>query len=33
LLDIGREPVPGAGPDALLRDAAEELIREAMGDE
>ncbi|MEZ5923352.1 MAG: ligase-associated DNA damage response DEXH box helicase [Hyphomicrobiaceae bacterium] len=32
LLDIGREPVPGAGPDALLRDAAEELIREAMGD-
>ncbi len=32
LLDIGREAVPGAGPDALLREAAEELIREAMGD-
>jgi ATP-dependent Lhr-like helicase len=33
LLDIGRESVPGAGPDALLREAAEELIQEAMGDE
>jgi ATP-dependent Lhr-like helicase len=32
LLEIGREPVPGAGPDVLLREAAEELIREAMGD-
>ena len=32
LLDIGREPVPGAAPDMLLREAADELIREALGD-
>jgi ATP-dependent Lhr-like helicase len=31
LLDIGRESVYGEGADALLADAAEELIKEAMG--
>ncbi|MFO1170331.1 MAG: ligase-associated DNA damage response DEXH box helicase [Hyphomicrobiaceae bacterium] len=33
LLEIGREAVPGATADALLREAAEDLIREAMGDD
>ena len=32
MLEIGRESVPGAGSGALLREAIEELIAEAMGD-
>ncbi|PWB58518.1 MAG: DNA ligase-associated DEXH box helicase [Bradyrhizobiaceae bacterium] len=31
LLEIGREPVYGAASDALLAEAADELVREAMG--
>ena len=31
LLEIGKEPVHGAGQEALLADAADDLIREAMG--
>jgi len=30
LLEIGKEPVPGAGRESLLREAAEELIAEAL---
>jgi ATP-dependent Lhr-like helicase len=33
LLEIGREAVPGAIADALLKEAAEDLIREAMRDD
>jgi len=32
MLEIGRESVPGATSEALLREAIEELIAEAMGD-
>jgi len=32
LLEIGREQVHGQGQDAMLREAADLLIREAMGD-
>ena len=32
MLEIGRESVPGAASEALLREAIEELIAEAMGD-
>ncbi|GLK77976.1 DNA ligase-associated DEXH box helicase [Methylopila jiangsuensis] len=32
LLEVGREPVYGAAQDALLREAAEDLVAEAMGD-
>jgi ATP-dependent Lhr-like helicase len=32
MLEIGRERVPGDASDALLREAVEELIAEAMGD-
>ena len=32
LLEIGREPVHGAAREALLRDAADELIAEAVGE-
>lgn len=32
LLEIGREPVGHLGREGLLRDAAEEMIREAMGE-
>ncbi len=31
LLEIGREPVYGAASDALLAEAADELVKEAMG--
>ena len=31
LLEVGREPVYGAAQDALLREAAETLVAEAMG--
>jgi len=31
MLEIGREPVPGEASDVLLAEAAEDLIREAMG--
>jgi len=31
LLEIGRESVPGETADAMLADAADELVREAMG--
>ncbi|MFD1333007.1 ligase-associated DNA damage response DEXH box helicase [Methylopila musalis] len=31
LLELGREPVYGAAQDALLREAAEDLVAEAMG--
>ena len=31
LLEVGREPVYGAAEDALLREAAETLVEEAMG--
>ncbi|WP_020180127.1 ligase-associated DNA damage response DEXH box helicase [Methylopila sp. M107] len=31
LLEVGREPVYGASQDALLREAAESLVEEAMG--
>ncbi|MDR4306770.1 ligase-associated DNA damage response DEXH box helicase [Chelatococcus sambhunathii] len=31
LLEVGREPVYGAAQDALLREAAETLVEEAMG--
>ncbi|RAI03427.1 ligase-associated DNA damage response DEXH box helicase [Acuticoccus sediminis] len=31
MLEIGREPVQGEGTEQLLADAAEELVREAMG--
>jgi len=33
LLEIGREPVHGAAREGLLRDAAEALIAEAVGEE
>jgi ATP-dependent Lhr-like helicase len=33
LLEVGREPVYGAAQDALLREAAETLVEEAMGPE
>jgi ATP-dependent Lhr-like helicase len=32
LLEIGREPVHGAAREVLLRDAADELIAEAVGE-
>jgi ATP-dependent helicase Lhr and Lhr-like helicase len=32
LLDIGREPIFGEGRESAMADAAEELIREAMGE-
>ncbi len=32
LLEIGREPVYGEARDAVLEDAARELVEEAMGD-
>ncbi len=31
MLEIGRESVPGDASEALLREAVEELIAEAMG--
>ena len=31
MLEVGREPVQGEGSEALLAEAADELIREAMG--
>ncbi|MCT9000054.1 ligase-associated DNA damage response DEXH box helicase [Chelativorans intermedius] len=31
MLEIGKEPVPGAASESLLREAAETLIEEAMG--
>jgi ATP-dependent helicase Lhr and Lhr-like helicase len=31
MLEIGKEPVPGEAQDAVLAEAAEELIAEAMG--
>jgi ATP-dependent Lhr-like helicase len=31
MLEIGREPVQGEGSEALLAEAADELVREAMG--
>jgi ATP-dependent Lhr-like helicase len=31
LLEIGREPVYGEAADAFLADAAEQLVKEAMG--
>jgi ATP-dependent Lhr-like helicase len=33
LLEIGREPVHGEARDALLEEAAGDLLREAMGDD
>ncbi|PZQ19188.1 MAG: ligase-associated DNA damage response DEXH box helicase [Ancylobacter novellus] len=33
LLEVGREPVYGAAQDALLREAAETLVAEAMGED
>ena len=32
MLEIGKEPVPGEARTDILADAAEELIREAMGE-
>jgi ATP-dependent Lhr-like helicase len=31
MLEIGREPVPGEAADAMLAEAAEDLVKEAMG--
>jgi ATP-dependent helicase Lhr and Lhr-like helicase len=31
MLEIGREPVPGEAADTLLAEAAEDLVKEAMG--
>ena len=31
MLEIGREPVYGEASDALLAEAADELVKEAMG--
>lgn len=32
MLDIGRESVPGAASEAILREAADDLVRDAMGE-
>ena len=31
MLEIGREPVYGEASDAILAEAADELVKEAMG--
>jgi ATP-dependent helicase Lhr and Lhr-like helicase len=33
MLEIGKEPVPGDANDALLREAAGDLVRDAMGED